>query len=1290
MPLPPTHCTLLFVVPTLNALAAQNEDVVQLLLFAAARLRQAAPTPNVTATILSLDPDTQGWQQLADLFPKELLANLTVEVLPPPVTPNLALPSHKAAYDFFEYLKTQTFDEVHCLDQHGLLYYPTQAKALGLYCLSMLLAVHVTGSTVFRYEAEAQLLDDYQVLGDDLLERGGLERADVVYVHDRKAWAWYAGKIERQPTAQAVVDLAWGTEAPPGKATLSGAAGPPTAIAYFGPLSATGGLPLFCDAIQRLLPTLAKPVEILFVGAPQAIGGMDAVSYVRLRSAQWGLPVTIKRDLTLWDELTFLGERQALVVCNTTRCESLRTRLLTSAGLPVLQIKEVITPVPGQDHPICSPNPNRIAAALRQLLAVNAKWPLKPLINLPHLWSVTRPHLTPPATLTPAPPLALVQQAGPKVSVCVTHFRRPQKLRTALASLKAQTYRNFDVTVIDDGSPEPETQGELEKIRLEIEPLGWRLLVQENRYLGAARNYGASQTDGDYLLFMDDDNVAKPNELSLLVAVAQRTGSDLVTSFFDTFAADEELTRPEPPTLRLTPLGAADPALGILTNCFGDANALYARTLFDKLGGFTEDYGITHEDWEFFCRAALEGAKLVCVPEPLFWYRVDQHGMYRGPATQLHKYANLHRHIRPYLAKLPYHQAKLVQLTQGLTAELPVVTVGATTRAASPHQVRAAENRLPYARVAVIMRTKDRPLLLRRAVRSVLDQTFQDWLLVIVNDGGDPAGVELVLNTMERELASRVLVLHHPAPLGMQTAANAGITHCDSDFIVIHDDDDSWQPNFLARTVSYLDENGWTPNLGGVVTWANLVIEELGADGEIKIQQQAIFNDKLTSITLLDLASENRFPPISFLFHRAALAVVGPFQEQYGVLGDWDFHLRVLQRYHIAVIPEALANYHHRTQNTTGVYGNSVHAQIEIHRAKRAHLHNTVLRAELAGDQGMSLGHLLALGDLQKTLTEQQTQEFQRVRDALWSMEQRITYISDETYNFTQEFQRLHNANGSLTQKVNMVAEQTPGQAQRPRPRNLVHNGDFRLWPGPQRAVPDKTRQYSFSEICPGFVLCHEGTQSTYQVEQRQWITDGYQLPWGKSYLHLENAGNGQDEKWLRVECSIPTILALAGQTISLSAHWRMTGPQPWVVVGGRYDVGDGRSAPWPEQAFTLPNTFTRWTYSLRAPAIQPTVLTPGHQTRLWFRLPYAQPFVFDLTDLQVEIGPLSTEFESIEPFAQQRWWGTLWQGAKGILGTVAALAKPFKAVGAFGSAESWRVQKSQSLRSVAPKSAKQ
>ena len=65
-----------------------------------------------------------------------------------------------------------------------------------------------------------------------------------------------------------------------------------------------------------------------------------------------------------------------------------------------------------------------------------------------------------------------------------------------------------------------------------------------------------------------------------------------------------------------------------------------------------------------------------------------------------------------------------------------------------------------HARVAVITRCKDRPVFLRRAIGSVLTQTFDDWVHVIVNDGGDPAVVDTLVAFHDDLYDGRVKVVH--------------------------------------------------------------------------------------------------------------------------------------------------------------------------------------------------------------------------------------------------------------------------------------------------------------------------------------------------------------------------------------------------------------------------------------------------------------------------------------------------------------------------------------------------
>ena len=266
--------------------------------------------------------------------------------------------------------------------------------------------------------------------------------------------------------------------------------------------------------------------------------------------------------------------------------------------------------------------------------------------------------------------------------------------------------------------------------------------------------------------------------------------------------------------------------------------------------------------------------------------------------------------------------------------------------------------------VAVITRTKNRPMMLARALGSVSGQTFSDLAWVLVNDGGEPGPVESIAE-QGRQRGLSVTVRHHQQSLGMEAASNAGIRASDSEFIVIHDDDDSWEPAYLETCVGFLRE---TPHYAGVVTRTTKVEEEVLPES-IKILARSPFNPDLISIYLHEMAQENTFPPISFLYRRSVIDEVGFYAEELPVLGDWDFNLRFLERRDIGVIPAALANYHHRrpSADVKDHYGNSLYAGQNRHIEYDAIVRNRLLRRDLAlGKPG--LGWLVATGRQHLTL----------------------------------------------------------------------------------------------------------------------------------------------------------------------------------------------------------------------------------------------------------------------------------------------------------------------------------
>ncbi len=108
--------------------------------------------------------------------------------------------------------------------------------------------------------------------------------------------------------------------------------------------------------------------------------------------------------------------------------------------------------------------------------------------------------------------------------------------------------------------------------------------------------------------------------------------------------------------------------------------------------------------------------------------------------------------------------------------------------------------------VSIYLPTRDRPVLLERAVRSVLAQSYPCLQLVIADDGSGSAGHEALerMAGMQSETVS-VRILRLPRPLGACAARNAAISACTGEYITGLDDDDYFLPDRIARLMAAFD-----------------------------------------------------------------------------------------------------------------------------------------------------------------------------------------------------------------------------------------------------------------------------------------------------------------------------------------------------------------------------------------------------------------------------------------------------------------------------------------------------
>lgn len=237
--------------------------------------------------------------------------------------------------------------------------------------------------------------------------------------------------------------------------------------------------------------------------------------------------------------------------------------------------------------------------------------------------------------------------------------------------------------------------------------------------------------------------------------------------------------------------------------------------------------------------------------------------------------------------------------------------------------------------VAILVRTKDRPRFLSRALENIAQQTFTDYTVCVINDGGDEQATRAIIEASPLGLlgsnaqgsnaqdSGRVQLLT-TASGNMEAASNAGLAATTSEYVAIHDDDDLWAPEFLERTVAALDESGALMCTTRVVER----YERENADGEFEVYEERIFHDGLPSVGLQFLFRTNRAVPIGILYRRSLHELVGFYNESLPVVGDWEFNMRAASVADILLVDEPLAYWSLRP-DAEGSEANSVKRQAD-------------------------------------------------------------------------------------------------------------------------------------------------------------------------------------------------------------------------------------------------------------------------------------------------------------------------------------------------------------------------
>ncbi len=304
----------------------------------------------------------------------------------------------------------------------------------------------------------------------------------------------------------------------------------------------------------------------------------------------------------------------------------------------------------------------------------------------------------------------------PAVSVVMPAYNVAPYIGEAIGSVLAQSFTDFELLVVDDGSTD-DSRAIAEEYARQDRRI--RVLRKPNGGISSARNLGLQAASGAFIAILDSDDVWLPDFLRTQVAILEaQLGIDIVTAnaWFLGSRLDGQPARPWPdtrPAPDLAQMLADEEAVFVMS--------VFRRKVYETIGEFDEALR-TNEDYDYWLRAAVAGFRFHRNDTPLGRYRRRDDSISANELRMVRGILRVFEKLRPALLERPMELAildhQLVRFeTERLTAEVRHALQNGDAAAASPH-LAALHDRLggPTLALARLM-ARWTPGLLSKAYR---------------------------------------------------------------------------------------------------------------------------------------------------------------------------------------------------------------------------------------------------------------------------------------------------------------------------------------------------------------------------------------------------------------------------------------------------------------------------------------------------------------------------------------------------------------------------------------------
>lgn len=198
--------------------------------------------------------------------------------------------------------------------------------------------------------------------------------------------------------------------------------------------------------------------------------------------------------------------------------------------------------------------------------------------------------------------------------------------------------------------------------------------------------------------------------------------------------------------------------------------------------------------------------------------------------------------------------------------------------------------------VTVIIPTYNRAATIRRAIDSVLGQSYKELELIIVDDCSSDNTVQIVHSYCDK----RINLICLPQNGGANAARNMGISAAKGEYIAFQDSDDEWLKDKLAVQMDYINITGKKV----CYCQHTLITETKRISIPEQTNQKEIYEEKISDV----LRKRNVISTQTLVIHKEVVEKIGMFDETMKRLQDYEFVIRICQKYNIAYINQSLVN----------------------------------------------------------------------------------------------------------------------------------------------------------------------------------------------------------------------------------------------------------------------------------------------------------------------------------------------------------------------------------------------